>query len=385
MLHHLARRLAARGHRLELLAFDLDRDADDIEIKSDAFIEAQAIPERRRSGLDYLLRLLHPFPNSAGECWNPDMWRAIQGRLEAVRFDLVHFFGGIQVYEFRNLVLDRMPTVIVPYDSMSLLLERDLATADGPVERISAWAKLVMARCFERRMYRGFGRVVTVSGVDQSVLHGLDPRLATAVIPNGVECDAAAAARVESSRNSIVFVGNYAYRPNLDAAEKLIREILPRLQKRVPQVRLLLVGANPPARLRTQASPNIEITGFVSDVSSYLRDATCFVSPLRSGAGMRNKILEAMAEGLPVVATSRSLEGLAIMPGEHALLGSTPGELAESALRLLVDRRLRNRIGQAGRRLVCERYSWESVADRYEQLYKAVISEFQHGQDRVTP
>jgi polysaccharide biosynthesis protein PslH len=90
---------------------------------------------------------------------------------------------------------------------------------------------------------------------------------------------------------------------------------------------------------------------------------------------MRNKILEAMAMGVPVVATRLSFEGIEVVDGDHVLLGRTPADLAAAAVRLLRDEELRRRIGEGGRRLVLERYTWEGVAERYEAEYAAVISE----------
>lgn len=376
MLYYLARELGSRGHRLDLLAFDPELEVDSGVESFENFAFVQSVREHSRSGFDYLLRLLKPFPNRADRSWHPPMWRAIEERIEAVPFDVLHFFGGIQVYEFRNLVYSRFPTLIVPYDSMTLLLERALDHAGQPLRWLSVWSQLAVARYYERRMYAGFGRVVTVAAADEARLRRLTPELQTAVIPNGVDCSPSALDERGEKTKTLVFVGNYAYPPNLDAGLILVKEILPRVQRKEPGARLLLLGANPPELLRKFAGADVEVTGLVPDVRVYLRRSTCFVSPLRSGAGIHNKILEAMAEGVPVVATPLSCEGIEVTPGENVLLGDSPAELAAGVLRLLGDGELRRRVGEGGLRLMSELYAWASVADRYEQLYSTVIAEF---------
>jgi glycosyltransferase involved in cell wall biosynthesis len=134
------------------------------------------------------------------------------------------------------------------------------------------------------------------------------------------------------------------------------------------------VGPNPPPSAAPAAS-DVEVTGWVPDIRPYLRRTACFVAPLTSGTGIRNKILEAMAMAIPVAATPRGCEGIRVEDGENVLLGRTPGELAVAAIRLLRDQGLRKRIGEAGRRLVLHEHTWEQAADRYEALYGAVISE----------
>jgi glycosyltransferase involved in cell wall biosynthesis len=139
-----------------------------------------------------------------------------------------------------------------------------------------------------------------------------------------------------------------------------------------------LIGADPPASIRAEAGAEIEITGRVDEVRPYLRRSACLVSPLVSGAGIRNKILEAMAAGVPVVATPMSCDGIRITDGEHVLLGRTAAELAEAATRLLRDRLLRRRLAESAQALVRHEYSWARIAQRYETLYDSVIAERAH-------
>jgi glycosyltransferase involved in cell wall biosynthesis len=165
------------------------------------------------------------------------------------------------------------------------------------------------------------------------------------------------------------------FAPNVDAALLLIHEILPRARVEMPEARAVIVGTQPPRALLALSGGSVQVTGWVPDIRLYLESAACFVSPLIGGTGIRNKILEAMAMGLPVVATPLSCEGIDVVDGENVLLGETPQALAEAAVALLRDESRRRAIAQAGQRLVHGRYTWRIVADRYEMLYDAVIAE----------
>lgn len=394
IIYHLVRHLRQRGHTVDLLAF-ANRAADWHEQHHYAadYGHVELIAEPTRAPVSYLLRQLVParrFPRRAAESWSPPMWRAIRQRLEAQRYDAIHLFGGVQVYEYAH-ALGGQPAVITPYESYSLYLRRKLdlqkrGTAqsrpknspfNGPVSEIAAGFQPVataiqhnLARAFETWMFTPYPRVVVVSPPDRDELRRLNPSLPVDVIPNGIDLDDFAPTDTERAPAALLFVGNYDYEPNRDAALHLARAIFPAVQARVPGAKLWLVGNNPPPDLRDLASDAIDVTGRVPDVRPYLARATIFVSPLRLGAGIKNKVLEALAMGLPVVATPLSVDGIDVRDGETALIADSA--MVGAIVRLLNDRDLQTRLSQNGRRLIETRYSWAQVAARYEQVYETL-------------
>jgi glycosyltransferase involved in cell wall biosynthesis len=326
----------------------------------------------------YLKRLLLPgtrYPQAADAAWSARMWQAIRQQLAQHDYDLAHLFGGVQVYEYAR-ALDILPALIVPYESYSLYLRRRLAACSGTRSCVLGAIRLSIARRYESWIFSPYRRVVVVSEQDRDELRHINPALNIEVIPNGVDLGYFQAQNSERESATLLFVGNYEYEPNVDAALQLARGILPQVQAEIPAAKLWLVGHAPTPEMQALAGESIRVTGRVEDLRPYLAQATAFVSPLRLGAGIKNKVLEALAMGCPLVATPLSVDGIAVTVGEDALVAES---LAEPVIRLLGDVDLQQKLAQNGRHLVETRYSWQRVADLYEQLYDALLAEAVNG------
>lgn len=379
--YHLARQLAARRHQIDLLAFyQSPSDIADIPRYSRLFRDVKLIPEPARTTRDYLKRSRNPaqrFPTSAEESWSPEMWEMIEQMTGERTYAAAHLFGGIQVYEYRHLV-DSFPRIIVPYESYSLWLERAAEKETGRLARWSLQAQLRMARNYESWMFEGYDRTIVLTDRDAVALKALNEELPISVIPNGVDTEFFAPTGHEPAEPTLLFLGNYDYAPNLDAALRLVRHIFPRIQQKIPAAHLFIVGGNPPPELQGHTSEHIEITGRVPDIRPYFEYSKIFISPLRLGAGIKNKILESMAMQTPVVATPLSCDGIPVEHGNHVMLGTSDDELASHAVRVLQDNALRERMRQIGRQLIQQQFTWGRVADQYEVIYNQLLSQYRY-------
>lgn len=228
------------------------------------------------------------------------------------------------------------------------------------------------ARAYERFMFTPYRRTVVVSEADRDELRGINPSLNIDVIPNGVDLRYFTPDNRETREPyTLLFTGNYEYAPNVDAALRLAREVLPAVQARIPEARLWLVGNAPPPELLALANDSITVTGRVPDVRPYLARASVFVSALCFGAGIKNKVLEALAMGCPVIATPLSIDGIEARDGQEVVIAGLDA-LPETVIRLLNDALLRQMLSANGRALIESRYSWARVAEMYERLYQAV-------------
>jgi polysaccharide biosynthesis protein PslH len=372
MLHHVSRQLAIRGHQCDLLAYYGDTsDPKQVAKYAHWFRRVDLIREPYRSPFSYVWRAVMPgamFPRFAASAWSPLMWHSIRTALERQAYDLVLIFGGVQVYEFATL-LRGLPTLIVPYESYTLYLERKLAQQTTARKKLSVAMQHHLAARFEQRMFTGYQRVVTISEVDAAMFRRLNPAYPVVVVEQGIDADYFKPSRPADDTPQVVFFGNFEYEPNLDAAHFLIDSIYPRLRKQLPTAKLLLVGNAAPIHL---SKPGVEIIGRVPDLRPHIERSHVFLCPLRLGAGIKNKVLEAMALGKPIVATPISVDGLALTPDEHVVLGTTAQELSSAAVRLLQDAAARARMGAANRAMIEARYSWQHTADQYERLFEEI-------------
>jgi polysaccharide biosynthesis protein PslH len=228
------------------------------------------------------------------------------------------------------------------------------------------WRKL---RRIERRAVASASLTVAVSDADRDKLESLAPSATVRSMPTGVDTDYFRANGVDPREGSIAFVGSMDWYPNEDAALHLIDSILPLIRRELPELTTAIVGRNPSARVRAAAEmAGARVTGTVDDVRPFLEEAAVLVVPLRIGGGTRLKIFEGLAMGKAVVSTSVGAEGLPLTAGEHLVIEDEPSRFAEAVLDLLRDRGRRLRLGQTGRELVLEAYSWPQVARAFETL-----------------
>jgi sugar transferase (PEP-CTERM/EpsH1 system associated) len=176
----------------------------------------------------------------------------------------------------------------------------------------------------------------------------------------------------------LVFAGTMNYLPNIDAVSFLVHEILPLIQREYPNVAVDIVGRCPPRRLRKLGRRRgVRVLGEVDDVRSHLLQADVSVAPMRIARGIQNKILEAMAMGIPVVTTSAGATGIDAKVGEELLIGDTPESFAHQVIRLLRDRRFGKEIGRKARDRVVQCYNWKSIGQQLEGLIVGGVSKSQ--------
>jgi len=226
-------------------------------------------------------------------------------------------------------------------------------------------------RARELRVYANADLVLTVTEDDRQQLRRDLPGAEVAVVPNIHRPRAVLPALAERRRGSLLFVGWFVHPPNADAVLWFVREVLPQLRRVVPDVEVVIVGDSPPPEIRKlEESRGVRVTGYVPDTTPYLDAAWVSIAPLRYGAGMKGKVGEAMAAGLPVVTTSIGAEGMELKDGVTALVADTPEAFADAVRRLCTDDALHQEISARALAHVRERYDLPVVAARLEAAVK---------------
>ncbi len=362
---NIARQLRPR-HSFELLCFAKPGQAIDGE-SAQVFERVTALPfpsEPPRSLSARVLSSLSPehfMPES------PKLKRALEDILAASACDLILDIGGLML---RNLppVESSPPVVVDSIDEPGITFERALKHA-ALGEKPRLWRSLWLYSRINRQISSRARANVYASKLDADYYARRFPDARVASIPNGVDADFFHPSSDAPDPNTIAFEGNMAFEPNVDAAHYLCAEILPRLWVERPALRASLIGREPVESVRALASNRVTVTGTVADVREHLWRASIFVCPMRLGAGIKNKILQAWAMGLPIVATSQAMGGLEARDGENVLIGDDADSLAEAVSRLLASPELQNKLASSGRRLVLEKYTWKIQAERFERLF----------------
>ncbi len=238
----------------------------------------------------------------------------------------------------------------------SVLQGREAEAASAPT-RLGFLRFATAYEALEGDLLPRFDRVLVTSEVDAGAVRRLAPGSRTVIFPNTIPHHPAPL-RVEE--NILAFSGNLAYRPNTEAVRYFAGEVWPLLRARWPGLVLRIIGKNPSAIERYVCPGDyIEIAGPVDDAVAELARARVVVVPVLAGSGTRVKILEAWAAGTPVVSTSLGAEGLGARPGEHLLVADSPVQFTETVSVLLASQGLRRKLGEAGRSLYEERFTWE--------------------------
>lgn len=233
--------------------------------------------------------------------------------------------------------------------------------------RLGLRLSLLGLRRYERRALGGVGAAVYNSSADIATVARRFPGAPIRRVIDGADVDYFSPEHVdvEEGDNEIAFVGNMLYPPNADAARFLATEIMPLVWRQRPDARALLLGPDPLGRLRgLHDGRRIVVTGFVEDVRPYLARAAVVVSPLRFGAGMKNKLQAGLGLEKAMVISGITLEGFDdLEPGRHALLADSAADFASAILALLRDPERRRTLGKAGARLIRTAYSWGAAVD----------------------
>jgi len=317
---------------------------------------------------------------------SPHLRDLVKARVEANEVDLVHA-EHLKSLPLIEPVLGTVPAVFDAVDCLSMLESRRRKVTKNPLVKLFSWMESKKLARREGRAVRGFNRVVISSAVDREAYPiPTDLRDKIDVVPNGVDLQHFGFRQMEAKKNLLVFCAKLDYFPNEDAALYFARSVWPLLRSRRPELQLEIVGSRPPRSVRRlDGKNNIRVIPSVPDVKPFLGRAWVALCPIRIRAGIQNKILEAMALGVPLVATPVCCAGLQLEPGKHLLVADGPEPFA-SAIELLLDNAtLREKLIEAGRAYVERQHNWADSITALEDSYKKAMVDFTAGAGYVAP
>lgn len=274
--------------------------------------------------------------------------------------------------------VENIPKLLDEHNIEFFLIRRYVKEQKNLIKKALAFfLQCLKLKRYEADVAKKFDHCVVVSGVDKRNLESIAPGVNATVISNGVDTDFYRPQNETLRPNSLIFTGAMDWFPNEDAILYFYDKIWPRLKSEVNGIRLYVVGRNPSDKVLnlSKKDKNIVVTGYVEDVRPYTARSTVYIVPLRIGGGSRLKILEAMAMGKAIVSTSVGAEGLEVDAGENILIADPPEEFAGRIISLLKDKSLRSRLGEAAREMVINKYSWEIIGARLNDVYIKTVNQ----------
>lgn len=361
--------LAALGaaHEVDLLCFFRPEEqiAPEVLPPGVSLLGALPVPTDRQ-GRPSLGDLFSPYPRAVAEQFVPEMADRLASALSQKRHDLVLSFEIGPGVTTAPYLLDIREVRRVIEDLEISMIWAKAQAARSPLARLRYALTWQKQRRYTRELLRRVDGCTVPSEVErQTVLSVAQDGGPVAVVPNGVDLEQYQGDFGPVEPDTLVFPGALTYEANFEAMRFFLREIFPRIRRVRPQAILYITGRTDGVDLRClPLGDGVVLTGYLPDVRPRVaRSAVCVV-PLTLGGGTRIKILEAMALGTPVVATSKGAEGLEVTPGRDLLIADDPEAFAAAVVRILENAGLRAALSTAGRRLVSERYNWRVIGQQ---------------------
>jgi len=316
-------------------------------------------------------RLPTPAPSSVGFFDSPALARGIQRLLAEHVFDLIFVHCSSVAHYVASV--SGTPKIL---DFGDMDSQKWLEYARFKPFPLSLGYRLegMKLAAEEKRLARRFDMCTATTRAEWATLESYATGVASDWFPNGVDSDYFAPSAEGYDTDTISFIGRMDYYPNQECMLRFCRDVFPRIRERRPGAKLSIVGADPtPAIRHLGALPGVTVTGSVPDVRPFLRESAVMVAPLRIARGTQNKILEAMAAGVPVVTSSTAAGGVDAVAGVHFLVADAPADVAEAVLGLMERPDARRHLAEAGRARMLSHHAWDHSMQRFDRIIERCV------------
>lgn len=372
-LFNIMKELSFSNHRLFLISFIARKEELNYIDHMKGYCEeimVEHLPPHK-SEMKAALGLFSEWPLQVAYYQSKNMKKRIDTFLNQKPVDLIY----VHLFRMASYVQQREnPYRLVDLtDVISSEIERSLEYRAG----LNKWIyslELARIREYERRISAEFDECWVISQNDADILKKLSPRSSIAVIPNGVDMSFFRPLDNNTKKKIVIFVGHLRVAHNVDAVLYFYHNIFPLVTREHPETKFYVVGADPHSKIkRLSEDPRVVVTGYVPNLNDYLNMARVFVAPLRFSTGIQNKILEAMAAGLPVVCSSLANEGLKATVGEEIMVADDPSDFANLVSELVGCPEKAEFLATKGRAFVQKNTSWKLAVDRIGEIEKGLL------------
>jgi glycosyltransferase involved in cell wall biosynthesis len=360
---HLIRELS-QSHEIDLLSFITPSEVSLIPEMRTYVRHLETVPFSKPKGLIQLaLGALKGLPFQVALYHCPSFQQALGRLLKENKYDVI-VCTLLRMTENLKGIDPSIPVVGDFIDSMNLNFSNRLAQEKGLMKWVVK-EEVRRLNHYESEAAKRFQAVTVVSNRDRDAIGTENVH----VIPIGVDGDKFKPLPEVEKQEKVIFTGNLGYFPNVNAVSFFAKQVMPLLRKKKPSLIFEAAGVNPSKALFALNGRNgVTIKGFVDDMALFINSSLVSVCPMQSGSGAQFKMIEAMACGVPVVATDFAAEGLDVENGIHFLRANSPEEIAGAIVQLIDTPALQKQLSEQAKQLVAEKYSWKAAATSFEKL-----------------
>lgn len=370
---NMIRHLSAAGHRVTVCSLvraeDEGVEGQGIAPHCEAFEMARV--HNPVQFLRMIVRLPLTTPSSMGYFYSPALRARVDALLASRRWDLI-FVHCSSVAQYVEHVQD-IPKIL---DFGDMDSQKWLEYANYKPFPLSLGYRLEGYKMLaaEKRLARRFDICTATTRAEWETLDGYGTGAATDWFPNGVDAEFFSPGEQPYDADTVSFIGRMDYYPNQECMARFCADVWPLLRAQRPAMKLLIIGADPSPQMRQLGElPGVTVTGSVPDVRPYVRQSAVMVAPLAIARGTQNKILEAMAMGVPVVTSSCAAGGVDAEDGAHLLVADTPQEIVAAILRVAGDAQERERLARAGRERMLSHHAWPRSMQRLDGIIARLV------------
>jgi len=328
---------------------------------------------KRRKAWDprnILLSALTPYPFLVSIYLSRRVKTAILKELSSYDYDLIH---AETFYVMPNLPKPaNVPTLLVEQTIEYMVYQRFVEDFKLFFLKPLLYFDVLKIKIWEKNFWQKATRLAAMSQSDKTIMQNAVKGRKVDVVANGVDLDHFASASHSKPKIPLVlFVGNFRWLPNKDAAKFLVEKIWPLIHQKIPQAKLWIVGRNPTQEIHNLSNQkNVTVNGSINDIRTVFKKASVLLAPIRNGRGTKYKVLEAMASDVPVVTTKLGIEGISAANKHSVLIAESAKDLSKKTIQVLTDQKLAKTLAINGKKLVTNQFNWQVISKQLDQIYQ---------------
>ncbi|AFK22062.1 glycosyltransferase [Pyrococcus sp. ST04] len=376
----------SKKHDVFLVSFKLTRKENRYEDLS-KYCKDIIIVEHFLDDMHYLKRVIFalknmfsPKPFVVELAYSQKMVEKVRSAINKINPDVIY----VDSYAMLQYIPDEICCfkVLSPPDAEAEAAKNICKQERNLIKKLFFAIEYVKIKYYEIKNYKKVNLCIVKSDYDRKILKSYLTSVNIYAIPNGVDIEYFNPQVIHNTNlgayycnNYIIFFGDMSPTVNVQAVLFFYKKIFPLIRKKYPTIKFYIVGRNPSPEIRNlQKDPNVVVTGAVDDIRPYVACSAVVIAPMISGGGIKNKVLQAMAMGKPVVTTSIGVRGVRAEHLKEIIIADDPEEFANYILELFRNPKLRKKIGYRARKLVEIKYTWDKIGEKFETLLKSRIN-----------